>query len=42
MNAIEELENEHEAVRLTLNILEKIGQQIKESKQISKPRKTDL
>ena len=37
MNAIEELENEHEAVRLTLNILEKIGQQIKESKQISKP-----
>lgn len=35
MNAIEELKKEHEAVRFTLNILEKIGLQIAESNQIS-------
>lgn len=41
MNAIKELKNEHEAVRLTLNILEKIGQQVAESNQISAPEHLD-
>lgn len=41
MNAIEELKKEHEAVRLTLNILEKIGRQVAESNQISSPEHLD-
>ena len=41
MNAIEELKKEHEAVRLTLNILEKIGHQVAKSKQISRPDHLD-
>jgi hemerythrin-like domain-containing protein len=41
MNAIEELKKEHEAVRFTLIILEKIGQQVAESKQISAPEHLD-
>lgn len=37
MNAIDELINEHEAVRLTLGILERIGQGISETGRISNP-----
>lgn len=37
MNAIDELKKEHEAVRLTLNIIEKIGQQVVKTKEISRP-----
>ncbi len=38
MNAINELLTEHEAVRLTLSILEKIGQHIESTSQIDNPQ----
>ncbi len=41
MNAIDELINEHEAVRLTLRILSRIGQDIAETGKISNPEHLD-
>jgi hemerythrin-like domain-containing protein len=41
MNAIDELINEHEAVRLTLRILNRIGQEIATTGKISNPEHLD-